>query len=41
MINAPDLSTSYCRHDNIAEVFMLLNTASAAALICPVTWEIV
>jgi len=38
MINAPDLSVSYCRHDNIAEVYMVLDTPSAAHFIYPANW---
>lgn len=40
MINAPDLSVSYCRHDNIAELYMILDTSSAAHVIYPAKWEV-
>ncbi|GHB37244.1 ABC transporter ATP-binding protein [Mongoliitalea lutea] len=40
MINAPDLSVSYCRHDNIAEIYMVLDTASAAHVIYPAKWDV-
>jgi lipopolysaccharide transport system ATP-binding protein len=40
MINAPDLSVSYCRFDNLAEIFMVIDTHSGAHMVYPAKWSL-